>query len=415
MLQAQAAGAGARGVLDRPRRQHVARDPQPAGGHQDLRPAAARTLRRPGVPRASSARWSSRGGRPAQRASSSRSTASRNLPQPDLRAARRRATRCTTRWSGQVPHVPRNGIELPDGHRRPTCRSRRETGGRSRMLGPHGRQRHGSACRTVEAPHLSPAPARSDTAGRGRQRRDQHSGQRGRHRRRDPGQGLLPVLHHQAPAAWGWGCRSRNAPLLDHNGQIDIRHATARARRSRLSCRHSRRDQGESDMKHLLIVDDERGSRESLRAIFEQDYTLSAGRERRRGASRLLAEERVDLVLLDVIMPDKDGLALLKEIQDALPRRAGHHGQRLHVRPARGRGHARRGLRLRHQAVRRGGNPPHGGTRAGEQRPAAPRGGAGDARWPASSPSTASSGESRLPSRRRSTTRARRPRPTRPS
>ena len=71
-------------------------------------------------------------------------------------------------------------------------------------------------------------------------------------------------------------------------------------------------------MKHLLIVDDERGSRESLRTIFDRHYTLSVAEDADR-AIELLSKERVDLVLLDVMMPGKDGIAALKEIQDMYP------------------------------------------------------------------------------------------------
>ncbi len=71
-------------------------------------------------------------------------------------------------------------------------------------------------------------------------------------------------------------------------------------------------------MKRLLIVDDERGSRESLRSIFEKHYqiTLADGAA---AAQRWLAEERFDLMLLDVMMQQKDGMTLLKEVQDSFP------------------------------------------------------------------------------------------------
>ena len=48
-------------------------------------------------------------------------------------------------------------------------------------------------------------------------------------------------------------------------------------------------------MKHLLIVDDERGSRESLRTIFEKDYDLSLADCAEEG-TRKLSEQPVDLV-----------------------------------------------------------------------------------------------------------------------
>ena len=71
-------------------------------------------------------------------------------------------------------------------------------------------------------------------------------------------------------------------------------------------------------MKRLLVVDDERGSRESLRSIFEKLYqvTLADGAA---AAQRLLSEERFDLMLLDVMMQQKDGVTLLKEAHEAYP------------------------------------------------------------------------------------------------
>ncbi len=71
-------------------------------------------------------------------------------------------------------------------------------------------------------------------------------------------------------------------------------------------------------MKHILIVDDELGSRESLKLIFSEDYRVSTA-ENADGAMKLLGDEKVDLILLDVIMPNKDGVALLKEIQNLYP------------------------------------------------------------------------------------------------
>ncbi len=71
-------------------------------------------------------------------------------------------------------------------------------------------------------------------------------------------------------------------------------------------------------MKHILIVDDERGSRESLKAIFGGQYTLSVAESADEGGA-LLAQHPVDLVLLDVMMPGRDGLALLREIQQTCP------------------------------------------------------------------------------------------------
>ena len=71
-------------------------------------------------------------------------------------------------------------------------------------------------------------------------------------------------------------------------------------------------------MKHLLIVDDEHGSRESLRTIFENKYTLSVTGSADE-AGRVLQKQSVDVVLLDLMMPNKDGIAFLKDIQERSP------------------------------------------------------------------------------------------------
>jgi DNA-binding NtrC family response regulator len=71
-------------------------------------------------------------------------------------------------------------------------------------------------------------------------------------------------------------------------------------------------------MKRILIVDDDVGSRESLRLTFSRLYqTLLA--ESASAALKLLAQQRMDLVLLDVMMPEKDGVALLRDIQELYP------------------------------------------------------------------------------------------------
>ena len=71
-------------------------------------------------------------------------------------------------------------------------------------------------------------------------------------------------------------------------------------------------------MKHILIVDDELGSRESLKMIFSRDFRVSLGSSAEE-ALGLLSNDKIDLVMLDVIMPDRDGLSLLKEIQNLYP------------------------------------------------------------------------------------------------
>ena len=71
-------------------------------------------------------------------------------------------------------------------------------------------------------------------------------------------------------------------------------------------------------MKHILIVDDDIGSRESLRAIFEGTYQVSTA-DGAAAAEQVLAGNRVDLLLLDVIMPEKDGIEFLHEARVRYP------------------------------------------------------------------------------------------------
>ena len=71
-------------------------------------------------------------------------------------------------------------------------------------------------------------------------------------------------------------------------------------------------------MKHLLIVDDEIGGRESLKAIFSRTHEISVA-DSADAAMKVLSEKKVDVILLDIIMPEKDGLAFFREAQNLYP------------------------------------------------------------------------------------------------
>jgi serine phosphatase RsbU (regulator of sigma subunit) len=70
----------------------------------------------------------------------------------------------------------------------------------------------------------------------------------------------------------------------------------------------------------VLVVDDDENNRDMLsRQVAREGYQVqlaSGGRE----ALRLLDTERIDLVLLDVMMPEMDGYAVLQRMQSLAPR-----------------------------------------------------------------------------------------------
>lgn len=68
-------------------------------------------------------------------------------------------------------------------------------------------------------------------------------------------------------------------------------------------------------MKKVLIVDDEPILRELVRLTMEDLDVLCLEAEDGREALRLAREERPDLVLLDRMMPDADGLEVARELK----------------------------------------------------------------------------------------------------
>ena len=62
----------------------------------------------------------------------------------------------------------------------------------------------------------------------------------------------------------------------------------------------------------ILVVDDEVGIRELLSEILsDEGYSVLLAENA--GAARIAINNRPDLVLLDIWMPDNDGVSLLKE------------------------------------------------------------------------------------------------------
>ncbi len=67
--------------------------------------------------------------------------------------------------------------------------------------------------------------------------------------------------------------------------------------------------------KSVLIVDDDEGMRDTLRAILKREYRVLAASSAEEGLQRL-RQSRVDLMLLDVRLPGLGGLDLLKQVRE---------------------------------------------------------------------------------------------------
>jgi DNA-binding NtrC family response regulator len=68
-------------------------------------------------------------------------------------------------------------------------------------------------------------------------------------------------------------------------------------------------------MANILVVDDEMGIRELLSEILGDEGHVVTTAENARQAREIRAQAKPDLVLLDIWMPDTDGVTLLKEWQ----------------------------------------------------------------------------------------------------
>jgi DNA-binding NtrC family response regulator len=69
----------------------------------------------------------------------------------------------------------------------------------------------------------------------------------------------------------------------------------------------------------VLIIDDEAAIRESLETLLElEGYAVSSAASGEEGLARI-GEQSFDLVLLDLALPDRDGMDLLSEIRTQDP------------------------------------------------------------------------------------------------
>lgn len=79
------------------------------------------------------------------------------------------------------------------------------------------------------------------------------------------------------------------------------------------------RRSGEEKMNHILIIDDQKLIRSSLKVALEKEaYAVRLARSGAEGLG-IVREHDVDLVLLDIMLPDLDGIDVLKKIKEIDP------------------------------------------------------------------------------------------------
>ena len=79
---------------------------------------------------------------------------------------------------------------------------------------------------------------------------------------------------------------------------------------------------------NLLVIDDEPNILTSLRRALElEDFAVEVAGSGKVGLGKL-AERDIDLVLLDVMMPEMSGIEVLEQIGDQVPRDQRGHDER---------------------------------------------------------------------------------------
>ena len=74
-----------------------------------------------------------------------------------------------------------------------------------------------------------------------------------------------------------------------------------------------------ADMTKILVIDDDAIMREVMTSLFEDaGYVVIAAEDGRRGVARF-REERPDIVITDLIMPEQEGLQTIVELRRLQP------------------------------------------------------------------------------------------------
>ena len=70
-------------------------------------------------------------------------------------------------------------------------------------------------------------------------------------------------------------------------------------------------------MFHILVVDDDKNTRKLIEAVLEKEHYTVSTAENGKDALSKLDGEHIDLIILDVMMPEMDGYELTKTLRDA--------------------------------------------------------------------------------------------------
>jgi CheY-like chemotaxis protein len=73
----------------------------------------------------------------------------------------------------------------------------------------------------------------------------------------------------------------------------------------------------------VLVVDDEPETRDLLRVVLDQCEVEVTAAESAREALGFLAEQRFDVLISDIGMPEIDGYALIKQVRQLAPEQGG--------------------------------------------------------------------------------------------
>lgn len=72
-------------------------------------------------------------------------------------------------------------------------------------------------------------------------------------------------------------------------------------------------------MSKILVVDDDELLLREMKEFLEDEGHMALLASRAKDAAQMIEQERPDLMVIDVIMPDLDGFELLKQAREILP------------------------------------------------------------------------------------------------